>query len=55
MPDDTKHDARIYAPEFRNGWTTAISVIVGFSLSFLSRSGRHAGQMARARTCSRSP
>lgn len=36
MDDGTKQAARI-APEFRNGSLTAISVIVGFSLSFLSR------------------
>jgi hypothetical protein len=38
MSDAEKPDApaRI-APEFRNGSLTAISVIVGFSLSFLSR------------------
>jgi len=34
MPD--KSQTRI-SPEFRNGSLTAISVIVGFSLSFLSR------------------
>jgi hypothetical protein len=38
MSDEAKPDssARI-SPEFRNGSLTAISVIVGFSLSFLSR------------------
>ena len=39
--------ARI-SPEFRNGSLTAISVIVGFSLSFLSRC-RHARQVAHRR------
>ena len=36
MSDDQAPPARIH-PEFRNGSLTAISVIVGFSLSFLSR------------------
>ena len=37
MPDETKQDAPRIAPEFRNDSLTAISVIVGFSLSLLSR------------------
>ena len=36
MTDQPKVPERI-EPEFRNGSLTAISVIVGFSLSFLSR------------------
>ena len=36
MSEEPARDARIQ-PEFRNGSLTAISVIVGFSLSFLSR------------------
>jgi hypothetical protein len=37
MQDQTRPDAPRISPEFRNGSLTAISVIVGFSLSFLSR------------------
>ena len=36
MSEQPARDARIQ-PEFRNGSLTAISVLVGFSLSFLSR------------------
>ena len=37
MSNAPKPDDNRISPEFRNGSLTAISVIVGFSLSFLSR------------------
>jgi hypothetical protein len=37
MPDETTDNPPRIGDEFRNGSLTAISVIVGFSLSFLSR------------------
>ena len=37
MNDPTARDRPRLAPEFRNGSLTAISVLVGFSLSFLAR------------------